>query len=421
MPLVSFPELTCMSESIVTHSPMDFPLDANFLLRAIVDSSDDAIASKNLNGIVMSWNQGAEKIFGYTEREMVGKSITVLIPEDRLQEEVDILQRIRSGERVENFDSVRIRKDGLKVDVSLTISPVRDAGGRIVGASKIARDITERKVFESQLIKQNLELEAAVKAAQEATEERRRQETLKEHFLASISHELRTPLQSILGWTQMLLSEETSIDEVRRGIHVIEKNAKSQVKIIEDLLDMSRILSGKIRLDLQPVLTSQALETAFETILPLAENKGVKVFIKRQCENEIVLADPQRLQQILLNLLVNAVKFTPPGGNVTCTVSGMDPCIEFKIEDTGRGIDKDFLPHLFERFTQAHDTCSKSNGGIGLGLAIARHLVEMHKGAIMATSKGRDCGSTFTVLLPRDPKRGRQQIDVSDQSEVICR
>lgn len=356
------------------------------LLIAIIDSSDDAIVSKNLQGIVTSWNHGAERIFGYKAREMVGQPITRLFPADKQMEEPQILARLQKGERVAHFETKRVRKDGVVIDVSLTISPVRNAEGVIVGASKIARDITSHKQVTEQ--------------ARAAAAEAERQSRMKDEFLATLSHELRTPLQSIRGWTQLLLSGPLDEKEVREGLEVIDRNALAQTRIIEDLLDMNRILSGKVRLDMQRVELRAIIEAALETIKPAALAKNIRLQAVLDPLVKGVLGDPSRLQQIFWNLLSNAVKFTPSGGQVMVSLARVNSHLEVSVSDNGIGIRPEFLPQVFERFRQADASTTRRHGGLGLGLAIVKHLTELHGGSVRVKSAGEGQGATFSVLLP---------------------
>lgn len=365
--------------------PADF-ISAEHLLSAIIDSSDDAIVSKNLRGIVTSWNQGAERIFGYTAEEMVGQSITRLIPVERQDEEPRILTKLQKGERVDHFETQRRRKDGHIIDVSLCISPVKNQAGIIVGASKIARDITTKKRLAEQMRQAALEVE--------------RQGRMKDEFLATLSHELRTPLQAILGWTQILISGQCDDTELRQGLDVIDRNAHAQTRIIEDLLDMNRILSGKVRLDVQRVDLESIIGASIEAVRPAAQAKRLRILSLLDPLSQPVLGDPGRLQQIFWNLLSNAVKFTPSGGVITVTLQRVNSHLEISVTDTGTGIKEDFLPHVFERFKQADSSTTRHHGGLGLGLAIVRHLAELHGGSVRARSPGENAGSTFTVMLP---------------------
>ncbi|HEX2748536.1 MAG TPA: PAS domain S-box protein [Verrucomicrobiales bacterium] len=356
------------------------------LLAAIVDSSDDAIISKDLSGTVTSWNKAAERIFGYRAEEMIGKPITVLFPPDRQNEEPAILDRLKRGERVDHFETVRVRKDGGVVHVSLTISPVRDAEGEIVGASKIARDISEKKKWETSLMA--------------ASSHAEHQSRMKDEFLATLSHELRTPLQSIISWTQLMNDGGLEPAEIAEGIKVIERSAYAQSRIVEDLLDMNRILSGKVRLDIQPVSLSSVIEESLEAVKPGAAAKAVRLEAILEPMPLPVSADPGRLQQIFWNLLSNSIKFTPRGGKVQVTLQRVNSHVEVTVCDTGIGIAPDFLPFVFDRFRQADSSPARRQGGLGLGLAIVKHLSELHGGSVSARSEGEGKGSCFTVFLP---------------------
>src|SRR5690606_783091 len=241
----------------------------NARLAAIVQSSDDAIIGKDLNGVVWSWNAGAERMFGYTAEEMIGKPITVLIPADRPDEEIGILARLRRGERVDHFETERITRQGRRIFVSVTSSPIRDEQGRIVGASKVARDITERKRAE-------IEREHLLAAERAARSEAERHSRMKDEFLATLGHELRTPLNAVLGWAH-LLQKGSDPAELREGLGVIERNARVQAQLIEDLLDMSRIVAGNLRLSVQPVDLHAVIEAALASVRPAADARNVTV------------------------------------------------------------------------------------------------------------------------------------------------
>jgi PAS domain S-box-containing protein len=330
-----------------TTLPPGFDSPEHFL-SAIIDSSDDAIVTKDLNGIVTSWNKGAERIFGYVAEEMIGQPILRLIPADRKSEEAAILARLRNGERVDHFDTKRLHKEGHELDISLTISPVKNRAGEIVGASKVARDISLQKQASHILAMAN--------------EETVRQNRLKDEFLTTLSHELRTPLQSIIGWVQILQSGDLGEGELAQGLEVIGRNAKVQQHIIEDLLDMSRILSGKVRLDAQKIELGTVLEAALETVRPAAQAKGVKIHAVVNSTAASVFGDPQRLQQVFWNLLSNAIKFTPKGGRIDVLLQRVHSHLEASIADTGIGISNEFLPHVFDRFRQADASTTRTTG-----------------------------------------------------------
>jgi PAS domain S-box-containing protein len=379
-------------------------------LAAIVDSSDDAIVGKDLNSIITSWNKGAERIFGYSAEEMIGTSIMRLIPPDRQAEEEEILSRIRRGERYDHFETIRVTKDGRQLHVSLAISPVKDANGYVVGASKIARDITERKLAEKALEEArkaaeaaNAERERLLENERAARSEAERVNRMKDEFLATLSHELRTPLNAVLGWATTLRSGSPRIHELGEGLEVIERNARAQAQIIDDLLDMSRIISGKVRLDVQRVDLPTILSEAVETVRNAATAKGVRLLAVIDSLNAPISGDPNRLQQVFWNLFNNAIKFTPKGGRVQVLLERVDSHVEVSVIDTGEGISPEFLPYIFNRFEQADPSTTRHHGGLGLGLAIVKHLVELHGGSVRAKSGGTGKGATFIVSFPLIP------------------
>lgn len=544
------------------------PEGATQWLSAIVESADDAIISKSLDGVIASWNAGAERIFGYKADEVIGKPVTILIPPDHMDEEPAILSSIRGGRRVEHYETVRLRKDGSLVDISLTVSPIRDANNNVIGASKIARDISGRKLAEAavreqaeiietvnrlgQTLAAELELpkltqavidaatevsgarfglfcyvahdkpdstvvyavsgidpdaispffqpvasyifspgfkatgtvivddlnansrlaenfpfvhlkpgrlklksylaipvrsrsgevygglfcghqaagifteraarivegvaaqasiamdnarlyEAANNARADAEREAQRAEEssrLKEEFLATISHELRTPLNAILGWTRILNAGKLPPDEARRALQTVERNARAQAQLIDDLLDVSRIITGKLRMDVRPTNPAAFAEAAIEAVQPAAVAKEIRIRRVFDTSASSVAGDAVRLQQVVWNLLSNAVKFTPPGGSVEVSLQRVDSQVQIAVSDTGQGISPEFLPHVFDRFRQADQASTRQHGGMGLGLAIVRHLVELHGGSVAANSEGPGKGATFVVRLP---------------------
>jgi PAS domain S-box-containing protein len=487
-------------------------------LAAVVESSEDAIISKTLDGIIRSWNTGAQRIFGYTADEAIGKSITMLIPPDRIQEEGEIIARLRRGERIEHYETVRVRKDGSALEISLSVSPIRDSTGAVIGASKIARDVTAAKRLLQALQESEGRLRAVVEATPEcvkivspeglltfmnaaglgmieteafesvrgacvfdliAPEHRRawierharvcageklswefeivslvgtrrwmethavpltqpdgrtgqlgvarditarkhaeaereqlleaersaraeaeRVSLLKDEFLATLSHELRTPLSAILGWAQLLKTGKMSEDKVREGLAIIERNARVQTQLIEDLLDMSRVISGKLRLDVQSVDLQDVVRAAVESVRHSADAKDIRLHVVLDPLTGPVRGDPNRLQQCFWNLLSNAIKFTPKGGKVSVALEPVNSHVEVCIIDSGQGIKPEFLPHVFERFRQADGSTTRSHGGLGLGLSIVKHLVELHGGMIRAKSPGEGQGATFCIELP---------------------
>jgi PAS domain S-box-containing protein len=365
---------------------------SDILLAAIVNSSDDAIISKSLQGIITSWNNGAQRIFGYAANEIIGQPITKLIPENRLGEEPRILERLRRGERVEHFETIRVRKNGEHFPISLTISPVRNAKGEIVGASKIARDITYLKQISA-------EREQLLKSERTARTQAENANRMKDEFLSTISHELRTPLNAIVGWTEVIAGGDQNRQEVVHAAGIIKRNAMMQAQLIEDLLDLGRISSGKMALDFAPIDLGEILLEAIASVENGARSKNLTITPMIGAVQG-ALGDAMRLQQALLNLLTNAIKFTPDGGRIHVKALRVGSRVEISVTDSGQGIAADFLPHLFERFRQADSSITRQHGGLGIGLALVKQLIEMHGGSVGAESPGLGLGSTFTLSLP---------------------
>lgn len=529
-------------------------------MASIVESSDDAIIGKNLDGIVTSWNRAAEQMFGFTAEEAIGRSIRIIVPVDRQDEETRILARLRQGEKIEHFETIRCRKDGSCVPISLTVSPIRDEKGVVIGASKIVRDITERKRAEEEtdrehrrtaflaqmterlsksldyahtlesvamlavpgvadwcaldIVQDNAQIArlavahvdpAKIELAKEmrrryedsgapysvpyvirtgtpalisdvtddmivagaqgdperiallrslglrsylcvplmmggraigaltlATAESGRRYTdndlrfaediasraafavenarsyehvqranrLKDEFLATLSHELRTPLNAILGYARIARGGFISGDKLTRALETIERNSTALTQMVEDILDVSRIVSGKMRLNVQPVDLPVILRDAIETMKPAADAKRIRMQIITDPQVGPISGDPDRLRQIVWNLVSNAVKFTPKGGQIQLRLSRINSSVEIAVSDTGIGIASDFLPHIFEAFRQAESGTARQQAGLGLGLAIVRNLVEIHGGTVSASSDGPGTGATFRVRLP---------------------
>lgn len=376
-------------------------------LAAIVDSSDDAIVGKTLDGVVTSWNRGAVHIFGYTADEMIGQPIARLIPPELQADFAKILESIRRGERIEHFETERMRKDGTRIYVSLSVSPIQDAHGRIFGAAKVARDVTdriraekEREDLLSTAERARAEAEAAAVAEHGAREAAEAASRAKDAFLATVSHELRTPLSPILTWARMLRQTPPNPEKSARGLEVIERCARTQAQLIEDLLDVSSIVAGKMRLAVRPVSLAPVIERAVEILRLAAEAKSIRLQTVLDTEVGAVSGDAERLQQVVWNLLANAVKFTPKGGRVHVVLERVNSHIEIAVSDTGEGIAPEFLPYVFERFQQADGGTTRIHGGLGLGLAIVRHIVEAHGGTVHVESSGIGQGAVFTVKLP---------------------
>lgn len=362
-------------------------------LAAIITSSEDAIASKTLQGIVTSWNAAAERLFGFSAAEMIGQSILKIIPPELHHEEERILSELRRGHRIERYETVRLRKDGTRIQISLTISPILDARGQIVGAAKIAHDITRLKALAA-------DRETLLQAERSARAQAEKMSRLKDDFLATLSHELRTPLSAIHGWAELLQRPGVSQEDLKRGLQAISRNVRIQTQIVNDLLDMSRIISGQIVLEVHPISLQDIIGNAIDAVRASADNKAIRIQTLLDSRIGPVRGDPTRLQQIVWNLLNNAVKFTQKGGLVKIVLERVDSHVELVVEDSGIGIDPEFLPFVFDRFRQADSGISRQYGGLGLGLSIVKNLVELHGGSVRAKSPGKDQGSTFTVALP---------------------
>jgi PAS domain S-box-containing protein len=348
-------------------------------LAAIVESSDDAIISKDLNGYVTSWNAAAERMFGYPAAEMIGRHITTIIPADRRDEEEHVISEIRLGRRVEHFETVRCRKDGTLFDVSLSVSPIHAGDGDVIGASKIARDITEQKRLR--------------RAAAEASR-------AKDEFLATLSHELRTPLNAVVGYTHLL---QIGALEPAKALEAIVRNGEALTRLVNDVLDASRIVTGRMRLNLQQCDLAIVAREAIETITPatVAKSHCLRVALD---DGLILNGDPDRLRQVVWNLLSNAVKFTPAGGTISVRGTTRGSSLLLEVVDTGSGITAAALPHVFELFWQADSTHTHGHnklGGLGLGLSLVRHFIELHGGDVTVESEGVGKGARFRIELPR--------------------
>jgi PAS domain S-box-containing protein len=394
------------------------------LLAAIIGSSEDAVVSKTLQGIVTSWNEAAERLFGFTAAEMIGQPITRVIPNELLHEEAEILGKLRKGQRVDRYETVRVTKDGRKLDISLTVSPVRDSHGTVVGAAKIAHDITARRQAERALLEREAQLSKLVAerefflaSERAARSEAERLGHLKDEFLATLSHELRTPLNAIQGWATLLQQPEVRAKDLQRGLQVIERNVRVQADIINDLLDMSRIISGKLHLEVQAIFLHDIINNAIDAVRQSAVAKNIRIQPLLDTRIGLVRGDPNRLQQVLWNLLSNAIKFTPKGGRVQVILERVNSHAEINVADSGVGIKPDFLPYVFDRFRQADAATTRQFGGLGLGLSLVKSLVELHGGSVRVKSPGENQGSTFVVSLPVAHVRTEEQRGLENQQQ----
>ncbi|HEX7440432.1 MAG TPA: PAS domain S-box protein [Caldimonas sp.] len=364
--------------------------------------SDYAIFMLDVNGIVATWNAGAQRIKGYDANEIIGRHFSTFYPADVRQSgwpDHELQVATEKGSFVD--EGWRVRKDGTTFWASVTITALRDSQGRLLGFAKLTRDLTDQKRAEALEIADQRR-EEILEAERNARIEAQRAIRIKDEFLATLSHELRTPLSSILGWTQILKRKADSLnpEELERGLDVIDRNARAQVRLIEDLLDLSRIMAGKVRLDLQQASMLDIVQSAIESAEPGARAKDIRLGAILDPNPPPVSADGGRLQQVVWNLLSNAIKFTPKGGQIQVVLQRVNSSIELSVSDTGIGIPESFLPHVFDRFSQKDASTTRSFGGLGLGLAISKQLVELHGGTIRASSRGEGLGATFFVQLP---------------------
>jgi len=377
-----------------TDGPTGFEALTQTRLATLVECCDDAIISKSIDGTVTSWNHGAERLFGYTAAERIGQSILAIVPLERRDEEMMVHNRLCNGERISHFETQRLTKDGRLVDVSITVSPIRNHRGVVVGASKVARAIGDKLRLEDQR-------ERLLEAERYAREQAQKASLMKDEFLATLSHELRTPLAAIQTWGHLLAMGRVKVEEMRQAGEVIERNAGVQKRVIEDLLDVSRIVSGRLRLEFTDMDLRAVLRAALDTVEPSAIAKGIRI-CKLIDEFPVILrGDPARLQQVIWNLLLNAIKFTPSGGEVRVALEQADSIVRLTVSDNGVGIESEFLPRIFERFSQGDTSLSRRHGGLGLGLAIAKQITELHGGSIRASSAGKGQGASFIAELPR--------------------
>jgi PAS domain S-box-containing protein len=355
-------------------------------LAAIVDSTEDGIISKDLDGAITSWNRAAERMFGVSAPEILGQSIRRFIP-DHLQDEEDhVLSRIRRGERVEHYETVRRRKDGAFFPVSLTVSPIRNVDGAVIGASKIVRDISERKRGEDE--RRHLLTVAQVKS----------------EFLANMSHELRTPLNAIIGFAELMHRGKVGPVSAEHYEYLgdILTSSKHLLQLINDVLDLAKVESGKMEFRPVSVDLTKLVREVCDVVRGLAASQRVQVDADVNPEVATVVVDPARVKQILYNYLSNAIKFTPAGGRITIRILPEGPAMfRIDVEDTGVGISDSDLSRLFVEFQQLDASAAKEYQGTGLGLALTKKIAEAHGGRVAMRSTPGE-GSTFSVILPRD-------------------
>jgi hypothetical protein len=353
-------------------------------LQQVIDSvADYAIFSLDASGRIATWNAGAARLFLYEETEALGRDVAMLLEHPHLS--VAQRQRAAAEGRAE-IDAWFLRKDGTRFYGNDVVTPLAGPGGSLTGFSKVTRDITDRRRAEEAMRQQANELADANR--------------LKDEFLAILSHELRTPLNAIIGWAHVLLDRPVDAQTARRGIEAIARNGRAQLDLVNDILDVSRFVTGKFRMEMAPLDLRTVADAAFETGQTAAHAKGILLEHQAVSSGVPVNGDAARLQQVVWNLVSNAVKFTRQGGRVRLEIGAAGPFAWLRVQDNGAGIPADFLPHVFDRFRQGDSSTSRSAGGLGLGLAIVKHIVELHGGTVSAESAGTGRGATFTVRLP---------------------
>lgn len=331
-------------------------------------------------------------MIGLSPEEVEGKPIAEIMGEEGFKTILPHLEKVLAGQRVEYESEVPFQKAGVR-SLQVVYMPEMDEQENVKGWIASILDVTDRKRAE----KERLHLLASERAAREQAEAANR---AKDEFVAMISHEIRSPLNSILGWAQMLRTGKFDAVETARAVEVIERNARAQLQLIEDLLDISRVITGKLTLEVRTVELGQIIENALESIRPAAEAKAIQLQVQLAARDQLLTGDPNRLQQIVWNLLSNAVKFTPTQGRIEVTLERIADQLQLTVRDSGLGISPEFLPFVFDRFSQANTSSERKYSGLGLGLAIVRHLVELHGGTIHADSEGEGQGATFTVRFP---------------------
>jgi PAS domain S-box-containing protein len=365
---------------------------------AITTNLGEGLCAMDREGNVTFMNAAAERMLGWRESELLGRFTHEVFHFQRADgtpvpaTESPLLGVMQSGTSVRVEEDVFTRRNGSMFPVSYTSSPIA-ADGKVVGAVLAFYDISDRREEE----RKRLSLLAREQEARQDAESANR---LKDEFLATLSHELRTPLNAIIGWAHLLRTGTLDEATAARALETIDRNAKAQNQLINDILDVSRIITGKLHLTLQPVDPGAVMEAALDTVRPTAAAKQIHIEASLEPDAGTVSGDPDRLQQVVWNLLSNAIKFTPKGGKVEVRLRRVDSEALIVVADSGPGISPEFLPHVFERFRQGDASTTRSHVGLGLGLAIVRHLVELHGGTVEASSEGEGKGSTFTVRLP---------------------
>jgi PAS domain S-box-containing protein len=370
--------------------------------RGTFENAAVGMAHVGLDGRWLLLNDRFCAISGYAREELLAIDFQTITHPDDLGQDLALLERLSRGE-IDHYTMEKryLRKGGEAVWVNLTVSALRNADGSVRKYIAVVEDIHARKQAEQELSVTRQQLQQILESERAARKEAERANRIKDEFLSTVSHELRTPLNAILGWAHILQKRMGGKEkELDKGLSVIDRNARAQAQLIEDLLDMSRIISGKLRVDLVPLDLRDVIAAAVTTVAPAAEAKGIQVETVASPGAGMVCGDASRLQQVVWNLVSNAIKFTPKGGRVKVSLVRTENHVEISVADTGQGIAPAFLPHVFDRFRQADSSTTRRYGGLGLGLAIVKNLVELHGGNLRAASDGEGKGATFTVELP---------------------
>jgi PAS domain S-box-containing protein len=382
-----------LAEEAIRNSEADF--------RAIFELAGAGKAMADLRtGRLLRVNQKLCDITGYSGDELSAMTIQELTrPEDR-EQDFTVYQLMLLGEGEYETERRYVRKDGSVVWIYINVVALRDERGNPIRAAATVIDITSRKQVEEQFKEALAREREALAREREARDEAERANRSKDEFITLISHELRSPLNAILGWTRILRQQSGEEQLYDRGVEVIERSARMQSQLIDDLMDTARAISGKLKLEVRPTDVAEAIEKAEEVVRPAADAKGVSLDTRLDRNVGQITGDPDRLQQVVWNLLSNAVKFTNDGGRVEVRLERKDPYVQITVRDTGQGIKPEFLPYVFDRYQQAETSGGRRSAGLGLGLSLTRQLVEMHGGSVEAESEGEGKGATFTVKLP---------------------
>jgi PAS domain S-box-containing protein len=383
----------------------DVLLEQREWLEKTLESIGDAVIATDVQGRVVFMNPVAEYLTGWTAEKASGRScqeVYHIVDEQSRENVEDPVSRVLSGGGVVGFGTTGtlIASDGGERTIDQSGAPIRDRDGRVDGVVLVFRDVSERRRLDAERQQAAAERERLLDSERAARAEAERASRIKDEFVAMVSHELRTPLNAILGWTQLMMRGRNDAATLERGLDVVARNTRLQAQLISDLLDISRIVSGKLQLDMRLVDMHDAVREAIDTVRLDAESKGIALTVDLEAEAGVVAADPARLQQITWNLLSNAIKFTPAGGQVQVRLRRADSNVELTVTDTGVGIRSDVLSHVFDRFHQADRSITRRFGGLGLGLSIVKHLTELHGGVVRADSAGEHRGATFAIVLP---------------------